>query len=87
MIAKWTAPSANSLEQYGSEILGYKVSFRWADGTYSEILEHCDGSQPEVVAKTQCEVPLSALMQAPFSLVIGQSVYVSVVAYNEVGDS
>jgi hypothetical protein len=71
VIAKWTAPTTNSLQQYGSEIQGYRVSFRWADGTYSELMDHCDGSLPEILAATQCEIPLSALMASPFSLTVG----------------
>lgn len=39
------------------------------------------------MAETQCIIPISTLMAAPFSLQIGSSVYVSVLCYNEIGNS
>ena len=87
VVVKWSAPSFQSATAFGSAIQGYKVFIRWQDGTYGTQLTHCDGSDPTIVAETECIVPISVLMASPFNLQIGQSVFVSVVCYNEVGDS
>jgi len=59
-----------------------------ADGVnYSQELSSCDGSVYVIFTNTACTVPLSALTSAPFSLVMGMSVKVKVIAYNAYGDS
>lgn len=87
VIIDWSSPSSSSQTAYGSAIVGYKVNIRWSDGTYSEELTHCDGSDPTIVANTQCTIPVETLMASPFFLVEGSSVYASVVCFNAVGDS
>jgi hypothetical protein len=83
----WSSPSSTSATTYGSAITGYKIFIRWQDGTYTEELTYCDGSDSVILANTQCVIPIATLMASPFSLVTGSSIYASVVAYNNVGDS
>ena len=50
-------------------------------------MNYCNGTDPTIVANTQCTVPISVLMASPFNLQIGSSILVSIVSYNQVGDS
>lgn len=54
---------------------------------YSEELSNCDGSVYAVFTSTACTVPLTSLYASPFSLTLGMSVQVQVIAYNSYGDS
>ena len=54
---------------------------------YSEELTNCDGSVYAVFTSTACTVPLTSLYASPFSLTLGMSVQVQVIAYNSYGDS
>jgi hypothetical protein len=87
VIIDWNSPSTSSQTAYGSAISGYKVYIRWSDGTYSEETTNCDGSTADIIANTECTIPISVLMASPYSLVAGNSVYASVVCYNGVGES
>lgn len=54
---------------------------------YSTELNNCDGSNADIIANTQCEVLVTTLMVAPFSLPYGSSIYAKVIAYNVYGES
>ena len=55
--------------------------------TYTEELTYCDGSVYVIFTNTACTIPLSVLTAAPYSLTMGMSVKLRVVAYNAYGDS
>ena len=72
----------------GSSITSYIVLIQHADGTsYSTEPIDCDGTDPSIVLTTQCEIPISILRQAPFSLPWGSSVFAKVIAMNTYGNS
>jgi hypothetical protein len=65
----------------GSEqapISAYKVLIRRADGQFVAELTSCDGSTQAVLGALACNVPLSILRAAPFSLAFGALVQVRV---------
>ena len=87
VIIDWNSPSANAESAYGAPILGYQIYIRWQDGTYSQDLRNCDGSNSVIITNTMCTIPITSLMAAPYNLLTGSSVFASVVAYNAVGMS
>jgi len=48
----WLAPSNKGAVNIA--ISYYEIMFLKADGTYTEILPECDGSNPTIVASNQC---------------------------------
>jgi len=42
---------------------------------------------PSVVANMNCSIPLTTLTSSPFNLVLGQIIYVKIIAYNAYGYS
>jgi titin len=82
VIFDWVAPDDNGLP-----ITSYTVMIRQADNQYSEILEYCNGALAEVVAATECTVPLSTLTSPPFDLILNDSIDFVVRATNAYGDS
>jgi hypothetical protein len=82
VVIDWTEPSNN-----GAAITSYSVLIAQSDGTFTEDSTNCDGSDSTIVTATQCTVPLSALTSAPYSLSLGDSVNVKVIATNVKGDS
>lgn len=79
---KWTKPKINGLE-----ITAYTVTIQTSTGSFLTELAFCDGAKPNVVAATQCEIPLTTLITAPFNLARGDSVNVKVLATNAYGSS
>jgi hypothetical protein len=61
----WPKPEIN-----GDEIDEYQVLIKQKDGTFAEQEVYCDGSQPAIITSRQCEIPLTVLRAAPFSLVV-----------------
>jgi hypothetical protein len=83
VVINWSAPSDN-----GSEISSYTVQILQNDGvTFSQNLNYCDGSDSAIISATQCTLPLATLISTPYSLVLGDSVQVKVIATNIKGDS
>lgn len=72
----------------GSQVTGFRIYVRHQDGVSftTEPLD-CDGDHADVIANSECTIPISTLRQAPFSLEWGSGVYVKVVATNIYGDS
>jgi len=76
----WSVP-----DNGGSTILSYTVLILKNDGTLSQELNYCDGSNFVVMGSTFCEVPMPVLTSAPFSLPQGAMIRVSVYATNAIG--
>jgi hypothetical protein len=88
VLVQWISPSADSLNEYGAAISGYKVLIQTSTGVdYYEELVHCDGSDPAIIAGLFCTIPMSTLQGAPFMLSLGASVYAKVAAINQIGNS
>lgn len=80
---EWQTPSNG-----GSALLGYKVYIRTNDPNKFETnLVDCNGSDPTIMATTNCIVPKLKLISQPFNLAWGSMIYVKVIAYNIYGDS
>ena len=79
-IINWQAP-----DNGGSAITGYIVTIRDSQGTsYFTENVNCDMSAS---LSTQCTIPMSVLMDAPFNLVSGDEVVAKVQAINAEGTS
>ena len=79
----WTAPAAN-----GASITSYTILIRTSDtGVYTTDLTNCNGASSSILAAAACQIPVSDLRAAPFSLPWGTEVYAKIVATNSVGDS
>jgi len=76
----WTAPNSN-----GSPITAYKIRLLESDGDYSEVLASCDGSNALIISQIFCDIPMSTLRAAPFSLSYGAVVRARVSAFNANG--
>ena len=82
IVLAWVKPRTNGLE-----ITSYNIWIQAKDGSFLTQLMHCDGSDPAVVAGVSCEVPLTTLIAAPFSLVQEDQVYLKITASNAYGES
>jgi hypothetical protein len=86
VIISWQAPPDN-----GEPLLGYYVYIRQTNGDYSLELEHCDGTDQDIILALSCTIPLNTLTQSPFALQFGsqegEQVNVKIVAFNEYGNS
>lgn len=78
----WQAPIENGLP-----ITHYIVQVITSENTWLQELTYCDGSTAEIVALTECTVPLSQFKNAPFALAINEHIYVRVAAANLYGVS
>jgi predicted phage tail protein len=76
LVVSWEAPVSDN----GAAISGYSVFVRTASGLQQ--LPQCS-SQLEL----ECSVPLSTLLETPYQLIEGQSVYCAVQAVNSIGAS
>ena len=77
----WIMPSEN-----GSPISAYKILIVQSNGvTQTESTTYCDGSNFVVIANRFCEIPMSVLIAAPYSLPQGQLIKVTAYAINSVG--
>lgn len=79
---RWAAP-----EDMGSAITGYQVWIQEQDGTFSQDLVDCDGSNSVIMAQTECAIPVQKMKDAPFSHPWGASIQSYIVAFNAYGMS
>jgi hypothetical protein len=61
--------------------------FKQKDGSFSQDLTYCDGSQPTIVLQLYCDVPFQAFRNAPFSLEYNDLIVVQIKASNVIGSS
>jgi len=71
----------------GASISSYRISIKQKDGTYSEQMQYCDGSDSDFVSSRRCEIPLLTLQDDPYNLVQGDSVVAIVTGTNLYGES
>ena len=64
IVINWTAPSNN-----GADITSYQIQILQSDGSLSEELTDCNGSDSSIVLATECTIPLATLTASPYSLV------------------
>lgn len=76
----WTPPYANS-----EPITAYRIIIQQANGVFSEQIEDCDGSDATNIANTYCDIPMTVLRAAPYSLVQKAIVIAKVSAKNVIG--
>lgn len=76
----WAAPADNN-----DAITAYRVKVENNSGTGVETVAECDGSDSDVITNTACEFTMSTLLLAPYSLSVGDSIIVTVAAYNNYG--
>jgi hypothetical protein len=79
---KWTAPSSR-----GTPITSYTITIKKSDGNYISETVNCDGSNAVILAVGSCSIPFSTLRSAPFNLLWGSRIYVTVIAKNVFGSS
>lgn len=84
VLISWTAPDAR-----GWAIKGYKIYIRHSDpSVFSINTVYCDGmNDTNILAYTNCTVPISTLVAWPYSLPWGYHVWAKVIANNGNGDS
>jgi hypothetical protein len=75
----WEEPKNN-----GSPITRYKVFLRSESGSYIEETNYCASTSTTVTDRT-CTMPLLTLIEAPYSLSLGDSVYAKIIAVNFYG--
>jgi hypothetical protein len=80
-VVQWIQPITN-----GSPITAYLIYIREHNSTtFTQEFVSCDGSSPDVVAYTTCQIPLSVLIIPPYSLVKLESIYAKIIAINYYG--
>lgn len=82
VVVTWIAPDPN-----GSPITEYTILLRNAADEFILELTDCDGRNAEIVANTQCIIPLTTLYVSPFDLQLGDSIDVMISASNIYGTS
>jgi hypothetical protein len=80
VIVQWTPPFNN-----GSPITSYRVFLQAKDTSYIEESFYCLSNE-YMVEHSECVVPLDVLTQAPYNLVLGDSIYAKVMPINFYGD-
>ena len=81
VVINWSAPTDDSITDFGDAILGYKVYIRTNAFDWEQDLIDCPNSNQFV-----CKLDVRTLQASPFNLLIGSSIYVKVVAFNNIGD-
>jgi hypothetical protein len=76
----WQTP-ANS----AAPLTAYRIYIRQSDGNFAEELTSCNGATSAIRTALACDVPLTTLRAAPFSLAYGALVQVRVQAQNANG--
>lgn len=82
VMISWSAPSDN-----GSAITAYEIKFKKSDGTFTSILEYCDGTAADIISGLECSIPTTVFNLAPLSLNWGEHVFAIVTATNSIGTS
>jgi hypothetical protein len=82
VVFDWVAPVNN-----GITITSYTVMIRKSDNLFAEDLDYCNGALADIVAATECTIPMSTLTSAPFNLVLDDSIDFIVQAHNLYGSS
>lgn len=79
----WEEPILN-----GVPITGYQLWVRKHDSTeFVQEAVECDGYSTDVIDNSICSISLFSLIEEPFSLVQGESIYAKIVAENVYGSS
>ena len=78
----WTPPSSN-----GSPIIAYRIKIRQSNGTMLENTIDCNGTNSNIISNSSCSIPMTSLINSPYSLTLGSIVIVTVEALNLVGYS
>ena len=78
----WVLPDTG-----GSEILSAKIMIKQADGSFSEEMTNCDGSNSGILAASTCAVPISVLRASPYDQPWGSSIFAKITVTNIVGES
>lgn len=78
----WSAPAHG-----GSVITSYTIKIKQKDGTLTENIANCDGSDYTIKTAMSCTVPISVLQASPYLLDWGDSISATVLASNIVGPS
>ena len=82
-LLEWSAPSYDG----GLGIIAYQIKIGTSDGTYHELLSTCDGALPAIRDAYECNVALTDLQAAPFTLEQGNKIQITVTATSLVGSS
>lgn len=64
---QWDAPY-----DAGSPIIAYDIQIQKSDGvTFAYDLVNCDGTDPDIVANSECFIPIQVMLDPPFNYVWG----------------
>jgi hypothetical protein len=79
----WVKPADN-----GKPITGYSILLQHFDGSFTTELVNCNGADETIIAAQRCQIPLSVLQAAPFSIsTLGSPIKAKVIAINAYGES
>ncbi len=59
----WAKPYENS-----ETIDAYKILILQTNGVYSELMDHCNGSNDVIILQKYCDIPMLNLRALPYSL-------------------
>ena len=80
ILIDWAAPAAN-----GSPISAYEIRILTSTvGVYVEALSDCNGAAADAILYTQCVVPMTTLVAAPFLLQLGDPIVAIAKARNAI---
>ena len=80
---QWDEPSSN-----GSPITGYVVKIRSSDlVTFYEDTASCNGLQTSIITTRICSLTVQKLLESPFDLTVGTSVFATIKSLNAMGES
>ena len=82
IVLDWDAPAENGLP-----ITNYHILVQTSSLTFVQDLNYCIGNDANVLSNTECSIPQSLLIVSPYSLSMGDSVYVKISATNAYGSS
>ena len=77
---EWLAAYSN-----GSPIIEYIVYVKNSDGDFLEESTYCNGANEPILSQLFCEIPMSVLQEAPYSLSFDDEVVAQVRAVNQYG--
>jgi hypothetical protein len=82
LVITWTAEYDG-----GSPIIAYTILIKQNDGTFTEDMVNCAGTDQAIVLETKCLIPIQRLKDAPYSHPWGAFIYAKISATNLVGTS